>query len=175
MKSVLTDFENTLMVPMVVSPSVALSPVAQSPQQCVVCMSADSDYLVVPCGHQCGCQVCFTVSLFFYSYYSKIYVCCFLSRFVLIRLWRHMVLVLFVVLPLHAWLESIPVELQKTNPRLLQLWYFIEMCQICIYIQGYPPLMYIFEYTRLVQLFLVLMIYLLFNTLFCLFSGSFIS
>lgn len=29
-------------------------------QQCVICMSAPSNFLVVPCGHKCGCESCLT-------------------------------------------------------------------------------------------------------------------
>lgn len=28
---------------------------------CVICMSNAADYLVLPCGHQCGCESCLTV------------------------------------------------------------------------------------------------------------------
>lgn len=28
------------------------------PQRCVVCMEKDAEYLIVPCGHQCGCVTC---------------------------------------------------------------------------------------------------------------------
>ena len=28
---------------------------------CVICMSNVADYLVLPCGHQCGCESCLTV------------------------------------------------------------------------------------------------------------------
>lgn len=27
-------------------------------EQCVICLDASADFLVVPCGHQCGCQAC---------------------------------------------------------------------------------------------------------------------
>ena len=29
-------------------------------EQCVVCMSNPSDFLIVPCGHKCGCEECLT-------------------------------------------------------------------------------------------------------------------
>ncbi len=34
------------------------APAAQQQQQCVVCMASPADHLVVPCGHQCGCEAC---------------------------------------------------------------------------------------------------------------------
>ena len=33
-------------------------PVASPPMQCVVCVDAPADHLVLPCGHQCGCAAC---------------------------------------------------------------------------------------------------------------------
>lgn len=33
-------------------------PKKENHEQCVICLDAPADFLVVPCGHQCGCQAC---------------------------------------------------------------------------------------------------------------------
>ena len=37
---------------------VTLSNIYETSPECVICMSADSDVIFVPCGHLCSCQTC---------------------------------------------------------------------------------------------------------------------
>jgi hypothetical protein len=41
-----------------IAPNVTVAQVTPPNSVCVVCMDAPSDYLAIPCGHQCGCETC---------------------------------------------------------------------------------------------------------------------